>query len=77
MHAPLHEIERRMREGGREPMRAIMQAHFDQRSAEARKVEVRDANDVERQRSLEGRRTVRERPVNRTQDRSRAQHSPA
>ena len=32
MHAPLHEIERRMRTASRELMREMMQAHFDRRS---------------------------------------------
>jgi hypothetical protein len=58
MNAPLHEIERMMREGGRELMRAMMQAHFDRRSAQEREVDVRDASGAERERVREGRRTV-------------------
>lgn len=58
MNAPLHEIERMMREGGRELMRAMMQAHFDRRSAQEREVDVRDASGAERDRIREGRRTV-------------------
>lgn len=58
MNAPLHEIERMMREQGRELMRAMMQAHFDRRSAQEREVDVRDAEGVERVRVREGCRTV-------------------
>lgn len=58
MDAPLHEIERMLRTGGRELMQAMMQAHFDRRSAQEREVTVRDADGVERERVREGRRTV-------------------
>jgi hypothetical protein len=58
MHAPLHEIERRLRTEGRELLRSMMQAHFDRRSAQEREVEVRDVSGVERLRVRDGRRTV-------------------
>ena len=58
MNAPLHEIERLLRTKGRELMRAMMQAHFEQRTAKEREVDVRDANGVERVRVREGHRTV-------------------
>jgi hypothetical protein len=47
MHAPLHEIERMLETQGREMLRALMQAHFDLRSAQERSVEVRDDKGTE------------------------------
>jgi hypothetical protein len=47
MHAPLHEIERMLETQGREVLRALMQAHFDLRSAQERSVEVRDDKGTE------------------------------
>jgi len=47
MHAPLHEVERMIEAQGREVMRALMQAHFDLRSAQERSVEIRDVNGIE------------------------------
>ena len=38
MHAPLHEIERMLETQGREVLRALMQAHFDLRSAQERRL---------------------------------------
>ena len=58
MHAPLHEIERRLRTEGRELLRSMMQAHFDRRSAQEMEVEVRDVSGVSRLRVRDGRRTV-------------------
>lgn len=58
MHAPLHEIERMLRSQGRELLRTMMQAHFDQRSAQEQEVEVRDAAGGDRMRVREGSRTV-------------------
>ena len=58
LNAPLHDIERMLREGGRELMRTMMQAHFDRRSAQEREVEVCDADGVERVRVRDGSRTV-------------------
>jgi hypothetical protein len=47
MHAPLHEIERMVEAQGREVLRAMVQAHFDLRSAQERGVEVRDVKGIE------------------------------
>jgi hypothetical protein len=47
MHAPLHEIERMLETYGREMLRAMMQAYFDLRSAQERRVDVHDADGVE------------------------------
>ena len=58
MNAPLHEIERMMRNQGREMMRAMMQAHFDQRAAQERPVAVRDADGIERVQQRQSSRTV-------------------
>ena len=58
MNAPLHEIEQMLRTEGRELLRAMMQAHFDRRSAQEREVDVRDAAGVERLRIREGQRSV-------------------
>lgn len=46
MHAPLHEIERMLETQGREMLRAMMQAHFDARSAQERRVTVRAVDGV-------------------------------
>jgi hypothetical protein len=54
----LHEIERMLREQGRELMRSMMQAHFERRSEQERAVEVRDAEGVSRERIRRSRRTV-------------------
>ena len=48
LHAPLHEIERMLEAQRREMLRAMMQAHFDLRSAQECRVEVRDVDGVER-----------------------------
>ena len=58
MHAPLHEIERMLEAQGREMLRAMMQAHFDLRSAQERPVEVRDCAGVERLKVRRSSRTV-------------------
>jgi len=58
MHAPLHEIERMLEAKGREMLRAMMQAHFDLRSAQERRVEVRDKAGVERLKVRRSSRTV-------------------
>ena len=58
MQAPLHEIERMLATHGREMLRAMMQAHFDLRSAQERRVEVRAADGVERAKVRRGSRKV-------------------
>jgi hypothetical protein len=58
MHAPLHEIERMLEAQGREMLRAMMQAHFDLRSGQERRVEVRDVDGVERLKVRRGSRTI-------------------
>jgi hypothetical protein len=58
MNAPLDEIERLLRTQGREMLRAMMQAHFDQRAAQERPVEVRAADGVERTETRRGSRKV-------------------
>lgn len=58
MNAPLDEIERLLRTQGREMLRTMMQAHFDQRSAQERPVEVRGADGVERTETRHGSRKV-------------------
>jgi hypothetical protein len=58
MHAPLHEIERMLETQGREVLRAMMQAHFDLRSAQERSVEVRDVNGLGREDVRRGSRKV-------------------
>jgi len=58
MQSPLSEIEDMLGKAGRELLRAMMQAHFDRRSAQEREVEVVDAKGVERVRIRDGRRTV-------------------
>ena len=58
MHAPLHDIERMLETHGREMLRAMMQAHFDLRSAQERRVEVRDVKGVEHAKIRRGSRNV-------------------
>lgn len=58
MNAPLHEIERMLEAQGREMLRAMMQTHFDLRSAQERRVEVRDAQGVEHDQVRRGSRRV-------------------
>ena len=58
LNAPLHEIERMMRSQGRELMRTMMQAHFDQRAAQERPVTVRGADGVERSQERHSSRTA-------------------
>lgn len=58
MHAPLHEIERMLETHGREMLRAMMQAHFDLRSAQERRVDVHDADGVEHAKVRRGSRKV-------------------
>jgi hypothetical protein len=58
MHAPLHEVERMLDAQGREVMRALMQAHFDLRSAQERSVEIRDVNGIEHGDARRGSRRV-------------------
>lgn len=58
MHAPLHEIERMLETHGRELLRAMMQAHFELRSAQERRVDVRDAEGNERAKLRRGSRKV-------------------
>lgn len=58
LHAPLNEIERMLEAQGREMLRAMMQAHFDLRSAQERRVEVRDVDGVERTKIRRGSRKV-------------------
>jgi hypothetical protein len=48
MSAPLHEIEQMLEAQGRELLRAMMQTHFELRSAQERAVEVSAADGVER-----------------------------
>jgi hypothetical protein len=47
MHAPLYKIEQMLETQGREVLRAMMQAHFDLRSAQERSIEVRDVKGIE------------------------------
>ncbi len=47
MHAPLYKIEQMLETQGREVLRAMMQAHFDLRSAQERSIEVRDVKGTE------------------------------
>jgi hypothetical protein len=58
MRAPLHEIERMVEAQGREMLRAMMQAHFDLRSAQERQVEVRAADGVEHAKIRSGSRRI-------------------
>lgn len=58
LRAPLHEIERLLETQGREMLRAMMQAHFDLRSAQEREVEVRGADGIERAQVRRSSRTV-------------------
>ncbi len=58
MNTPLHEIEDMMRTQSRELLRAMMQAHFDQRAAQERPVAVRGADGVERVQPRHSSRTV-------------------
>lgn len=58
LNAPLHEVERMLEAQGREMLRAMMQAHFDLRSAQERRVEVRDVDGVERTKIRRGSRKV-------------------
>ena len=58
LSAPLHEIERMMRSQGRELMRAMMQAHFDQRASQERPVTVRGADGIERAQERQSSRAV-------------------
>ena len=58
MHAPLHEIERMLEAQGQEMLRAMMQAHFDLRSAQERHVEVRAVDGVEHTKVRRGSRKV-------------------
>lgn len=58
MRAPLHEIERLLETQGREMLRAMMQAHFDLRSAQERRVEVRPGDGIERAKVRRGSRKV-------------------
>ncbi len=58
MNTPLHEIEDMMRTQSREMLRAMMQAHFDQRAAQERPVAVRGADGVERVQPRHSSRTV-------------------
>jgi len=58
MNAPLHEIERMLEAQGRELLRAMMQAHFDLRSAQERRVDVRDASGIEHDQVRRGSRKV-------------------
>jgi len=58
MAAPLHEIEQLLRAQGREMMRSMMQAHFDQRSAQEQGVGVRDVAGIERGKVRRGSRTM-------------------
>jgi hypothetical protein len=58
MRAPLHEIERLLEAQGREMLRAMIQTHFDLRSAQERVVEVRAADGVERSKVRRGSRKV-------------------
>ena len=58
MNAPLHEIEQMLEARGREMLRAMMQAHFDLRSAQERSVEVRDVQGIERSHVRRGSRKV-------------------
>ncbi len=58
MNAPLHDIERMLEAQGREMLRAMMQTHFDLRSAQERRVEVQDAGGVEHDQVRRGSRKV-------------------
>ena len=58
MNAPLYEIEEMMRTQGRELMRSMMQAHFDQRAAQELPVAVRGADGIERVQPRHSSRTV-------------------
>lgn len=58
MHAPLHEVERMLETQGREVMRALMQAHFDLRSAQELSVEVWDVKGIEHDEMRRGSRRV-------------------
>jgi len=58
MRAPLHEIERMLETQGREMLRAMMQAHFDLRSEQERRVEVHSADGVEHAKVRRGSRKV-------------------
>lgn len=58
LNAPLHEIERLLESQGRAMLRAMMQAHFDLRSAQEREVAVRGADGIERSQVRRTSRTV-------------------
>ena len=58
MNAPLHEVERMLQAQGRELLRAMMQAHFDLRSAQEREVEVRGTDGAMRAQVRQGSRKV-------------------
>jgi hypothetical protein len=58
MHASLSDIERMMEAEGREMLRAMMQAHFDLRSAQEREVPVTDADGIEHAKIRRGTRQV-------------------
>jgi hypothetical protein len=58
MSAPLHKIEQMLEAQGREMLRSMMQAHFDQRAAQERVVAVEGADGVERTQLRRGRRNV-------------------
>lgn len=58
LHAPLHDIERMLEAQGREMLRTMMQAHFDLRSAQEQRVEVRDTAGVERAKIRRGSRKI-------------------
>ena len=58
MNMPLEQIERMLATGGRELLRSMMQAHFDLRSAQERRVEVEGADGTERTQVRAGSRKV-------------------
>ena len=58
MHVPLSEIEKMMRTQAPEMLRAMMQAHFDRRSAQEERVPVRGEDGIEREVVRRGKRTV-------------------
>lgn len=58
MRAPLHKIEQMLDAGAKELLRAMMQAHFDERSAHEREVAVEGVDGVARQQLRQGTRTV-------------------
>ena len=58
MNAPLDEIERLLRTRGRELLRAMMQTHFDQRTAAEMPVDVRGVDEIPRIHARRGSRKV-------------------